>query len=329
VPTVEREPGRRRALRVLWVLSVVALAAALGVLRTLEEPAVLERSLAAALGVAFALGLAVRTGTTVVLPTALATCVGVAAVLTEWHPLLAGSAVATGVLAACLAVLGTRPAPSPLRTVMEVVLALLVATAGGLAAAGFRVRVDHERFSYVVLGLAVAAAVVLVHRLGGGLHGLGRRGVILFAGALVLLVVVLVYTAAFTRYGSPEVIGQVRSAREWVREHLGGVPHPVEVLVGIPALAWGVSMRAHRRQGWWACAFGTAATAHTVTDLLGRENTVASEALATVYGLVLGLFLGWVLIRLEHLLTGREERRTTRAAGPDVRPEPARLQPLQ
>ena len=58
-------------------------------------------------------------------------------------------------------------------------------------------------------------------------------------GATVLLLVVLVYTAALTRYGSPELVLQVRSAQEWVRDQLGGVPHPVEVLVGIPALVVG------------------------------------------------------------------------------------------
>ena len=63
---------------------------------------------------------------------------------------------------------------------------------------------DTERFAYTVLALAMVATVALVYRLGGGLHGLGRRGLILAAGALVLLLVVLVYTAALTRYGSPE-----------------------------------------------------------------------------------------------------------------------------
>ena len=46
----------------------------------------------------------------------------------------------------------------------------------------------------------------------------------------------------------------------WSRENLGAVPRPMQVLVGIPALVWGCHMRARRRQGWWVCAFGIAAT---------------------------------------------------------------------
>jgi hypothetical protein len=233
------------------------------------------------------------------------------------------------VVAACLAVLATRPAPTFAAVVLEVVLALVVAAAGGIAAAGFVADMDTERFVYTVLSLSVVAITALVHQLGGGLHGLGRRGTVLAAGALVLLVVVLVYTAALTEYGSPELVAQVRSAQDWTQDHLGGVPHPVEVLVGIPALAWGVSLRARRRQGWWACAFGTAATAHVASDLLHAGETVQASALSLLYALVLGLLLGAVLIRLERVLSGRGERRRRWRGPPAVlRREPARLRPL-
>ncbi len=92
-------------------------------------------------------------------------------------------------LAACLAVLGTTPARTFLRAVVEVVVAEIVAIAGALGVAGFRVDIDPARFAYTVLGLSMVAAVALVYRLGGGLHGLGRSGVLLFGAALVLLVV--------------------------------------------------------------------------------------------------------------------------------------------
>ena len=174
-------------------------------------------------------------------------------------------------LAACLAVLATRPAATFLAAVREVVLALLLATLGALGVASFSVRLEVERFAYLVLSIAFVATVALVYRLAGGLHSLGRRGLILAAGATVLLLVVLVYTAALTRYGSPELVLQVRSAQDWMRDHLGGVPHPVEALVGIPALVWGVSMRSRRRQGWWVCAFGAAATAPVTHRLLGDD----------------------------------------------------------
>ncbi len=174
------------------------------------------------------------------MPALLAAAVGVAAVLGEWPALLAGAAAATGVLAACLAVLATRPAETFLAAVGEVVVALLVATLGALGVASFSVRLEVERFGYLVISVAFVATVALVYRLAGGLHSLGRRGLVLAAGATVVLLIVLVYTAALTRYGSPELVLQVMSAQEWVRDQLGGVPHSVEALVGIPALLWGV-----------------------------------------------------------------------------------------
>jgi len=145
----------------------------------------------------------------------------------------------------------------------------------------------------------------------------------------VLLLVVLVYTAALTRYGSPELVLQVRSVQDWVREHLGGVPHPVEALIGIPALVWGVSMRSRRRQGWWVCAFGATATAAVTHRLLLTDVAAMEAVLSAAYTLVLGLLLGFVLIRLERLLTGRSSGRTTYAPlASSGREEPGRLKPL-
>ena len=223
--------------------------------------------------------------------------IGGAAVITQWEFLLAGAAVATAVLAACLAVLATRPAPTVFAMLRELVVALLVASAGGVGAAGFAVQIDSERFAYTVLGLTLVGTTALVYRLGGWPAQPGTRGLILAAGALALLVVVLVYTAALTRYGSPELILEVQKAQAWTREHLGAVPHPVEVLVGIPALAWGVSMRSHRRQGWWACVFGTAATGHVASDLINGGGLGLSTTLAAAYSIVLGLLIGFAFIR--------------------------------
>jgi len=312
----------------VWVLAVIALAVGLVTLDALEEPVLLRQSLAAALGVLLAVGLARRSGGRALVALVLAAVVGASAVVTQWPILLAGAAVATGVLAGCLAVLGTRPGSTFPAVVREVVIALLVAAAGGIGAVGFAVRVDNERFAYTVLGLTLLSTTALVYRLGGGLHGLGGRGVILAAGALVLLLVAVVYTAALTRYGSPELILEVRKAQAWTRDHLGGVPHPVEVLIGIPALAWGISLRSRRRQGWWACVFGTAATAHVASDLVNAADPGLSTALAAAYSLLLGLVLAFALIRLERLLTGRTGRRAADDPAIPPREEPSRLQPL-
>lgn len=325
-PTDVEQPATHRALHASWVLALVALTAGLGALRALEWPTLTEQSCAAAFGVLLALGLAVRSGGPARLATALASVVAVVALATQWVTLLAGAAFGTAVLAACLAVLGTRPARTGPRVVLEVVLAALLAGAGGLAVAAFSVGLDRERFTYSVLVVALLATLAMVYRLGGGLPALGRRGVLLVVGAAVLLVVVLVYTAALTRYGSPELVSQVRSARDWTREHLGGVPHPVEVLIGIPALTWGVSMRSRRRQGWWVCVFGTVATAHLASDLVGRDDTLLSSGLGAVYGVVLGLVLGAVVIRVERLLSGRGRPRDE--TPPEPRSEPSRLHAL-
>lgn len=330
-PTLLPPSNGSRSATVLgwaWVLALIALAVGLVTLDTLEEPVLARQSLAAALGVVLAVGLARRSGGRVSVALVLAVVVGATAVATQWPLLLAGAAVATGVLAGCLAVLGTRPGPTFPAVVREVVIALLVATAGGIGAAGFAVRVDTERFAYTVLGLTLVSTVALVYRLGGGLHSLGRRGLILAGGALVLFVVVVVYTAALTRYGSPELVLEVRKAQDWTRDHLGGVPHPVEALVGVPALAWGVSLRSRRRQGWWACVFGTAATAHVASDLVDAGDPGLSTALAAAYSLVLGLILAFALIRLERLLTGRTGRRAADDRAIPPREEPGRLQPL-
>ncbi len=256
----------------------------------------------------------------------LAALVGGAAVATQSPTLLAGAAVATGVLAACLAVLATTPARSFARAVLEVVIAQVLATAGALAVAGFAVDLDPDRLRYTVLGLALVAAVALVYRLGGGLHGLGRGGALMFGAALVLLVVGLAYTAALTHWGSPAVRLDLESARTWMHDRLGGVPRPLEVLLGVPALAWGVTMRARRRQGWWVCAFGTAATATAATRLV-VDDWSQTTLLGAAYGVVLGLVVGFVVIRVARLVQGSPGRRAARLEATH-RPEPPRLHPL-
>ncbi len=318
-------PRTSTTLRVVWALLALGLTAGLVLARTVDAPTTAARWLAAALGVVFATGLAVRAGAgaQVRWATALAVVVTVTAVLTQWTPLLAGAAFATGVITACLAVLGTRPAPTFRLVLLEVVLAMAVSTAGALAVWGYSVDVARDRFEYAVLGHALVATVALVYRLGGGMHALGRRGLLLGAGALVLLVVVLVYTAALTRYGSPQVVVQVRSVQAWVQEHLGGVPRPVEVLVGIPALAWGVSMRSRRRQGWWVCVLGVAMTAVGTTKLIPSGVDEVTVALSAAYSLVLGLVVAALVIRLERALTGRGGR-----GAQVLRQEPGRLAPL-
>ena len=326
----EQPPPPRRLsglLALTWVLGLVALAVTLAVLRTHPAPARVDQAAAAALGVLATLGLAARSGGRLLGPTLLAVAVGAAAVLTQWGPALAGAALATGVVVTCLAVLGTTPAPGYGSASREVVLAHVVAGAGALAVEAFHVDLELKRFAYAVLGLALLGTLALVHRLGGGLHGLGRRGVLLTTGMLVLLVLVLAYAVALGRWGPAGMTEELDAVRAWSLDHLGAVPRPIVVLLGVPALAWGVSVRGRRRQGWWLCAYGAAGTAATATSLADPGTTGREALLGTAYALALGLVLGYAVVRLARLLSSSRGRRTRRDE--EVRrPEPRRLRPL-
>jgi len=317
-------------LGLVWVFLLAAGAGGLVALRVMAADDLPRQAVASLVGVLLAWGVAVRSGGRPLPVVLLASALGGAALATGWEPLLAGAAVGTGVLAASLAVLGTVPAPSFPIVVREVVLALALATVGALAVDGFVVPIDPDRFGYTVLVLGLVATVAMVYRLGGGLHGLGRRGVAVGIAVVVLLAVSLAYTEALAQWGSPGMIERVDSATAGVRSVFGASPHPIEVLVGIPALAWGVSMRARRRQGWWVCAFGTTATATATSRLLSSDLSATSMTLSAAYGLVLGLALGWVVIRVEQSLQGTARGRRARR-GEDTsahRPEPGRLHPL-
>ena len=100
-------------------------------------------------------------------------------------------------------------------------------------------------------------------------------------------------------------------------------------MLGIPALVWGCHMRARRRQGWWVCAFGVAATAPVASSALNATVTRTESSLAVLYALVVGLVVGFVLIRVDLALTGPAGRRGRRAEeATAVRPEPKRTSPL-
>jgi hypothetical protein len=155
------------------------------------------------------------------------------------------------------------------------------------------------------------------------------------AGA-VLVTAVLVYSRILREYGSSAVTTAVEDLIRWIRDLLNGVPRPIEVLVGFPALLWGVHTRAHRRQGWWICAFATFGTATVATTLASPLVDPAYAGRSLLYSIGLGLLIGLVVVRVDIVVTarraaaaaGRRARRDEPEPEPQ-RPEPGRSYPLR
>ncbi len=323
------EFGSSRIPFVIWALLLVAGVAALVCAMVPVGPDWLGVTGSLTIATTYTWALAARTGGRPYIFALVALSCGLVAVLGDQDLLLTGAAVSTAALAAVLGVMITVPAAGFLSSVRECVVALLCAGVGAMAAVGFEPAIQKERFEYVALGLALVAALVLVHRLGAGFHGLGRRGLIVVAIGGVVLAATLLYAEMLRRYGSEGLVEELLDWVRWSRENLGAFPRPIETVLGVPALAYGCHMRARRRQGWWVCAFGVAATSPTATALANPAVSITEAALSVVYGLVVGLVLGWLLIRLDLALTGNRGRRSRVAEqAAAVRPEPGRFAPL-
>lgn len=277
----------------------------------------------------FTHALAVRTGGRPWIAGALALVLSATAAVSQWGVLLAGAAVGTAVVAAVLGVLATTPAARFRAVVPEVVVATLVAVVGAFAVRAYGAEVSFGRTFYLVLGLSLLGALLLVYRLGAGLHGLGRRGFVMIVTGVALLTVTLVYTEALTRWGSPGLVDAIQGGEVWALETFGGAPRPIQVLLGFPTLAWGVSTRARRRQGWWVTAFAAPGLAVVAVTLLETGVSLVEAGLSLAYGLVSGLLLGYLVIRVDLFLTGARGRRARRLEELAAhRPEPGRFRPL-
>jgi hypothetical protein len=250
--------------------------------------------------------------------------------------LFSSAAVLVAVVGAVVSVLLTRPAPTYVRVLYEYAIALVLAVSAGLAVAAYAAPVSSARYNLLVLALTLAGSMALVWRLGAGFHGLGRRGVLLIVAGAVLVTAVLVYSRILREYGSASVTGAVQDVIDWSRDRFNGVPRPIEVLVGFPALLWGVHTRAHRRQGWWMCAFGTFGTATIATTLAAPGVDPAYAGRSLLYSIGLGLLIGLVVLRFDAVVTrrraataaGRRARRHQVEPEP-LRPEPGRHHPLR
>jgi hypothetical protein len=309
----------------MWCLVVAAGLASLVAALIPVGPPWLDGVGAVTVVTAYSFGLAARTGGRPVVFGGLALLLGAGVLLTDESYLRTGAAVLTCAVSAVFAVMVTVPGEHFARVARECCLAVLVAAVGALAVVGFDPVISLVRFEYVTLGLSLVGVLVLVHRLGAGWHGLGRRGLlgVLFGG--VILTGLLLYAELLRRYGPPELVTSLLDGVRWSREHLGAFPRPIEAALGVPALAWGVHMRARRRQGWWLCAFGAAGTTAVANSLVNPAISLLECGLSVGYGLVVGLLVGYAVIRVDVALTGASAR-GRRAGAPTaaVRPEPPR-----
>jgi hypothetical protein len=334
-PTPPPKPDRVRRwpgllVRALWgVLTVAGVVAVTVVWTPYDVPRWVPNAGATTLTTTFAFALAVRTGGRPVITGALTLALTTAAVVTQQPVLLAAAAVCTATIGAVLGAMVTHPAARVPAVARECLLAVLVGVAAAFAASAYDARVSLERAGYLVLGLSLLGALALAYRLAAGLHGLGRRGAVMLVSGIGLLAVSLAYTEALGRWGSPELVDMFERASRDLRDLIGAVPRPTAFLLGFPALAWGVSTRARRRQGWWGTGFGAAGLAVVATGLLDPEVSLVEAGLATAYSLAAGLLLGYLVIRADSFLSGARGRRARRLEEAAAhRPEPGRTHPL-
>lgn len=332
-PGIVERLGESRTPVLVGVLLVLAGVAALVASAVPVGPSWLGPAGAVGVATVYSWALAARTGGRPVIFGSVALAVGLATVLTDEDYLHTGAAVMTCVVASVLAVMATVPARTFLVAVRECTIAVLIAAVGALATVGFEPTIEITRFEYVTFGLALAGAFGVVYRLGAGLHGLGRRGLVVVLVGAVLLAVSLAYAELLRRYASTDLVEQLLDVVRWSRSELGAFPRPIESLLGVPALAYGCHMRARRRQGWWVCAFGAAGTSAVANSLANPAIAFSESALSVAYGLVVGLLVGFVVIRLDLALTGGRTRARGRRSRADevaaaVRPEPVRTRAL-
>ncbi|MEO5711094.1 MAG: hypothetical protein ABIQ59_14900 [Nocardioidaceae bacterium] len=325
---VRRWPGL--LFRTLWTVLVLAgLIAVAPAWTPYDAPAWVTNAGAVTLTTTSAFALAVRTGGRPLLTGGLTLVLACAAVLTQQPMLLAAAAISTATIGTVLGVMVTIPAARVPAVARECLVAVVVAATAAFAADAYDPRVSLERAGYLVLGLSLLGALALAYRLAAGLHGLGRRGAVMLVSGLGLLAVSLAYTEALGRWGSQELVDSFERSTRDLAHLVGAIPRPTEFLLGIPALAWGVSTRARRRQGWWGTGFGAAGLAVVATSLLDPEVVLVEVGLATAYSLVVGLVLGYLVIRADSFLSGARGRRARRIEEASAhRPEPGRTHPL-
>lgn len=321
-------------IRAIWLVALTVGVLGLAVSAFDLGPEIFGGLGAVVVGTAYTFALAHRTGGRPLIFGSLAGVAGLVVVLVDNEALRTGAAVLVASVAAVLAVMATVPSRRFPKTIRETFIAVGIAALGSFAALGFEPVVMISRFEYATLACSLAIAFFAVYRLGAGLHGLGRRGAIIVGIGGLMLALTLIYAEMLRRYGSTGLLDSVDDMQRWCRIHIGGYPHPIQALFGVPALVWGTHMRSRRRQGWWVCLFGVALTAPVASTFLNPDVGLAEAALSVVYSILIGLVIAFVIIRIDLALTGSTAAGSGRRAAREadeasaVRPEPGRTHAL-
>lgn len=289
-------------------------------------PAWVERPAAAVLMMIFALSITHRAGGRMRIWMPMVGLLAVSAAVLETNVLLAAAAAMTAVLAAVQSVVNTRPAATLVGVVVEYVMAIVAALSGTLAVAAWNAPVNYQRFNLVVIGAALTLAIAMMWNLGAGLHGLGRQGLLIPTGIAVLLLIVLAYSSFVRTHGSQTLIDWISQTVLWMRQNFGGVPRPVEVLIGFPALILGISIRSKHREGWWVLVFAVIGTSVVTTSLVTPSALPTYIGLSTLYSGIFGLVIGLIA---RHFVMIERSSRSSRAIERVVRVEPPRTAPLK
>ncbi|MGJ9412979.1 hypothetical protein ACHAAC_09755 [Aeromicrobium sp. CF4.19] len=310
------------AVFVLWVLATIGAGTSLV---AVDAPQWLVRPSAAMLLVVFSLGLTHRAGGHMRIWSVAATVLGIAAIATQASLLISAAAIGTAVLAATWAVVVTKPAETVPAVLREFFIAISVAGSGTIAVAAWNAPVNYQRFNLFVLAVALALAIAIVWNLGAGLHGLGRQNLTILLGVAGVLLLLLAYSSFVRTHGSQMLVEGLTDLVIWMRQTFRGVPRPVEVFIGFPALIVGISLRSQRREGWWVLVFAVLGTGVMTTSLVSPGAYPSYIALSTVYSIVLGVAVG---LALRHVAL-RQRSRRSRAMVQERRVEPGRLAPLK
>lgn len=306
-----------------WVVGTIAAATSI---IAVDMPVDVERPGAALLLIVFSVGLVHRVGGHMRIWGSLAAVLGIAATATEANLALAAAAAVSAVLASVWAIVITRPAVTVLEAIREYVFAILIALSGTVGVAAWNAPVDYQRFNLVVLTVSLGLAITVVWNLGAGLHGLGRQNLAVLAGVAALLLLVLAYSSFVRTHGSQMITDGISNMVIWMRQTVGGVPRPVEVLIGFPALVVGVSMRSRNREGWWILVFAVIGTGVLTTSLVSPGAFPTYIGLSTLYSSILGLLVG--LVVRSFAIRDRSSR-AARVVERERRIEPPRLAALK